>query len=231
MNLQSENINELALALSKAQGSMRAAKTNKINPFFKSKYADLCSIWEACREPLSDNGLGVVQAVSPIEDSAWMLVTTLVHSSGQWMRSYMPIITQKNDSQSLGSAIAYTKRYSLSAMVGVAVGEDDDGEGAMAGGDRKEKPPTLRNHSVPPKNAPVKKENDSDLHVFIDKLSEKYDKNLILDYIERRSKRFKMTSTETVSLMMKDEHGFVKEFEPWIANEKKIKMENISVNK
>lgn len=223
MNLQSENINELALALSKAQGSMGFAKTDKIHPHYKSKYADLASVWDACRAPLSENALAVVQGTTPAEGGTWMLVTTLAHSSGQWMRSYMPIITQKSDSQSFGSAVTYTKRYSLAAMVGVSTGEDDDGEAAV--GDRKQKSTPFRNPSAPIKSAPAKKDDSAVFHGFIDKLSEKYDKNLILDYIEKRSERFNMTPNETVSLMMKDEDGFVREFESWIAQEKKKQIE------
>ena len=137
METQTENINELIQALSKAQGSIQSAKKDKTNPFFKSKYADLCSVWDACRQALSDNSLAVVQTTQPIEDGTLMLVTTLGHSSGQWMRSFMPIITEKNktDPQALGKAITYMKRYSLSAMVGVAPDDDDDGESTM--GDRK----------------------------------------------------------------------------------------------
>ena len=144
MNPQSDNINELILALSKAQGSLGAAKKDKKNPFFKSNYADLSSVWDACRAALSSNQLAVVQGASQAEDGSWMLVTTLAHSSGQWMRSCMPIITQKTDSQSLGSAITYTKRYSLSAMVGVSTGEGEDDDGEKAMGDRKGKSQTLR---------------------------------------------------------------------------------------
>jgi len=228
MSLQSENINELALALSKAQGSMRIAKTNKVNPYFKSKYADLSSIWDACRASLSENGLAVVQGIVPAEDGAWRLVTTLIHSSGQWMRAYMPIITQKTDSQSLGSAITYTKRYSLSAMVGVATGEaDDDGESAM--GDRKQKSMTFKTPSSPKRIAPAKKDNDN-FNGLINKWGKKYDKNIILDYIEKRSVRFNMTVSQTVSLIEKDENGFVKELESWIAQEKK-KQVDINVDK
>lgn len=131
MNQQSENINELMTALSKAQGKIQPALKDKANPFFKSSYADLASVWTACREALSENGLAVVQSVVTYPDKGMNLVTTLGHSSGQWMKSEMPIISQKVDPQSLGSAITYYRRYSLAAMVGVAP-EEDDGEAAQA---------------------------------------------------------------------------------------------------
>lgn len=128
---QSESINELAMALAKAQGQIVPALKDSNNPFFKSSYADLSSVWAACREPLSSNGLAVLQTLEHI-DGVLNLVTTLAHASGQWIRSNLPVITQKADIQSLGSAITYCRRYSLSALVGVVADADDDGENAMA---------------------------------------------------------------------------------------------------
>ena len=138
MNNMSENINEIMTALSKAQGKIQPASKDKSNPYFKSKYADLASVWEACREALSEQGLAVVQTVGN-KDSGMVLITTLGHSSGQWIRSEMPIIVSKNDPQTLGSAITYYRRYSLSAIVGVAP-EDDDGEKAQAAYRKQEEP-------------------------------------------------------------------------------------------
>lgn len=131
MNLMSENINELMASLSKAQGKIQPASKDKSNPFFKSKYADLSSVWEACRESLSEHGLAVVQTVQQ-KPEGMVLVTTLGHSSGQWIKSEMPIIVAKQDPQTIGSAITYYRRYSLSAIVGVAPNDDDDGEKAQS---------------------------------------------------------------------------------------------------
>lgn len=126
----SENINEISSALAKAQGKIQPASKDKSNPFFKSKYADLSSCWEACREALSENGICVTQPIT-ISPNGMTLTTILAHSSGQWFKSEMPIVTQKNDPQTLGSAITYYRRYCLCAMVGVAP-EDDDGEKAQS---------------------------------------------------------------------------------------------------
>lgn len=126
MSNQSENINELATALSKAQGEMQAAIKDSVNPFFKSKYADLGSVWDAARPVLSKHGLCVIQATDIINDKI-VMVTTLAHSSGQWMKSIIPLNPAKNDSQGIGASITYLRRYSLSAIVGVVCDEDDDG--------------------------------------------------------------------------------------------------------
>lgn len=126
---QSPELGALAAALSKAQSIMEGAKEDANNPFFKSKYADLASVWAACKIPLTSNGLSIVQTVENGGEKAY-LVTTLLHISGQWMRSFMPILMAKQDAQSLGSAITYCRRYALAAIVGVCPA-DDDGEGAV----------------------------------------------------------------------------------------------------
>ncbi len=126
---QSENLDQLFTALAKAQGEMSAAAKDCANPFFKSRYADLSSVWTACREPLSKHGLSVLQIVQS-SDLGDVLHTTLGHSSGQYMTSTMPIRIKtdgKNDIQALGSTITYLRRYALSAIVGVAPDDDNDG--------------------------------------------------------------------------------------------------------
>ncbi len=126
---QSEQINELAASLSKAQGKITGALKDSSNPFFKTKYADLASVWDACREQLSANGLAVVQTVSG-EGEMLRVTTSLIHSSGQWMRDTLPLKPSKSDPQGIGSAITYARRYALAAIVGVAQ-IDDDAEAAM----------------------------------------------------------------------------------------------------
>lgn len=126
---QSDQINELACALAKAQSEIQPALKDSVNPFFKSKYADLSSVWSACKPALSKNGLAVLQTMDNLNGQL-VLLTTLAHSSGQWIRSPLPIVSAKQDAQSIGSAITYMRRYSLAAMVGVTTDEDDDGNAA-----------------------------------------------------------------------------------------------------
>lgn len=126
--MQSENINELAAALAKAQGQIEGAKKDSANPFFKSTYADLASVWDACRKQLSDNGLSIIQCPEEAENGI-AIETMLLHSSGQWKSGRYVIPVAKNDAQAMGSAITYGRRYALAAMVGIAP-EDDDGNAA-----------------------------------------------------------------------------------------------------
>jgi hypothetical protein len=128
---QSDSIKEIAAALAKAQGEIKGAVKDSTNPHFKSKYADLASVWDACRAALSKNGLAVFQTTETTADGIF-LVTTLAHSSGEWMRGTFPVQPVQNTPQGLGSAMTYARRYSLAAMVGVAP-EDDDGQAASEG--------------------------------------------------------------------------------------------------
>lgn len=124
----SEQIKDIATALAKAQAEIEGAKKDSTNPHFKSSYADLASVWDACRKALTGNGLSVVQG--PVSDEGRVGVTTmLMHSSGQWLESTFFMRPTKDDPQGAGSALTYARRYALAAMVGVAP-EDDDGNAA-----------------------------------------------------------------------------------------------------
>lgn len=136
----SRSLGALADALAKAQGDIEGAKKDANNPFFHSKYADLASVWEACRQPLSKNGLAVIQL--PGSNGQGLFVDTiLTHASGEWISSRLyvkPGYTSRegefvalSDPQALGSAITYGRRYGLQAIVGIAP-EDDDGNAASA---------------------------------------------------------------------------------------------------
>lgn len=142
----SESINDIMAALSKAQAVMSAASKDSSNPYYNSKYADLNSVWNACRDALSKHGLAVTQTMQYKADGSLQLVTILGHLSGQWIKSYLPIrysenVTEinkygkevkANPLQKLGSCLTYLRRYALAAIVGVAPDEDDDGNN-MAG--------------------------------------------------------------------------------------------------
>jgi hypothetical protein len=126
----SESIKELAGALAKAQGAMGAAKMDSINPFLKNKYADLGSVIQAAKKPLSDNGLSYTQHPA-VTDSHVTVTTILMHLSGEWIESEisLPLDGGKGLSlaQSMGAIITYLRRYTLSAILGIYADEDMDG--------------------------------------------------------------------------------------------------------
>lgn len=129
--LQSESIANLAKSLSIVQGKLTHAKKDSANPFFKSKYADLESVWDACRDLLAFNGLSVAQFPGTYSelDKTMSLTTVLLHESGEWISQEMSVPMSKVDAQGAGSCISYMRRYSLAAVVGV-VQADDDGNAA-----------------------------------------------------------------------------------------------------
>ena len=134
---QSETIGRLSEALSKVQAVLEGAKLDSTNPFFKSKYSDLTSVWTACRKPLAENGLSVIQTCQSETADMVIVETMLSHNSGEWVRGRLAMRPVKADPQGVGSCITYARRYSLAAIVGVAP-EDDDGNIASGKSDKPE---------------------------------------------------------------------------------------------
>ncbi len=135
--MQSEQINELALALAKAQGAMQNPVKNKkvsvrtkTGGTYEFEYADLAAILDAVKKPLSDNLLGYVQLLGQTTNAEgatkYVLHTRLMHGSGQWIESITPLLVQEQGSQAFGSALTFMRRYALSAMLGIAADSDDD---------------------------------------------------------------------------------------------------------
>ena len=129
----SEQINEIAAALSAFQGSLKQPKLSKevkvktkTGGSYTFKYADLSDCAEAAAPYLKENGLAVSQIISE-----WTLITLLTHTSGQWIKSELPIsLNNGADYQALGSAITYIKRYSYCAILGIVADADDDANAA-----------------------------------------------------------------------------------------------------
>lgn len=145
---KSDQINELAMALAKFQGSMPQViknKTVKIPNRPVYSYADLTGIWECIRKPLSSVGLSVTQVFNEN-----MITTILLHSSGQWIESDLTLKGIGGKAQDLGSEITYMKRYALSSILGITSEEDDDGESAQNAEPKKnsQKPDTSTSQST-----------------------------------------------------------------------------------
>ncbi len=184
INQMSDSINEFAAALAKAQGEIQPACKDKSNPYFKSKYADLGSIWDACRSSLSKNGLCVTQTISTRKEGMF-LITTLLHASGQWMKSEMPVIVSKQDPQTLGSALTYYRRYCLAAMVGVAP-EDDDGEKAQSMYRAHKSPEEHpRRKAMPPEPTKISHQQASEMEMILGDCDEKY-RQWVFDVIKKQ---------------------------------------------
>ena len=129
------NLGELAAALAKAQAAFprvlkdRTAKIASTKGEYSYKYADLASLLDAVRKPLSDNGLALTQPIE-ITDKGMVLHTMLLHSSGTHLDSYYALATHDRP-QEMGSEITYSRRYTAGSILGIASEEDDDGAAAQ----------------------------------------------------------------------------------------------------
>jgi len=125
----SESIIKIAPALLAAQKEMEGAKKDSSNPFFKSKYSDFNSVLEACKGPLNNNGIVILQPhrVDIGSMGTFMVVETiLMHESGEFISGETKVeVAKQNDPQALGSAQSYAKRYGLQSIVALP-SEDDD---------------------------------------------------------------------------------------------------------
>lgn len=134
----------IAKAFIAAQKEMGNAIKDSKNPFFKSAYADLNSVREACLPALNANGIAVLQPIVQI-DGKNFVKTLLLHESGESIEGLTEILFAKqNDPQAQGSGITYARRYGLQSLVNIGA-EDDDGNKAS------EKPKEAKKEST--KNA------------------------------------------------------------------------------
>jgi hypothetical protein len=129
--LTSDSTESLDAALAKVQGKIRAASKDAVNPHFKTRYADLTAIWDACRGPLAEHGVSVTQWPVHADDGRLHLVTRVAHG-GEWMMAQSSVPVAKQDPQGYGSALTYAKRYALASALGVVADDDDDGQAATS---------------------------------------------------------------------------------------------------
>ena len=146
----SQEIDKIASAIVSVQAGLKNPARNKtVHMTLKSgreyefKYATLDSILDLIRPVLAEHGLAMIQGTAggtAANQPPLYLTTRLLHSSGQFYETDTPIPYNGGDAQSLGIALTYTKRYSVTAMLGFSAEEDSDAGGAKKGGDRKGSP-------------------------------------------------------------------------------------------
>ena len=130
----------IAKALATAQMNMGKALKQSNNPHFRSKYADLGNVMDACLPALNEAGIAVIQPTGEDEKGRYV-ETILIHGeSGEQLSCRTPLIVQKNDMQGFGSAQTYARRYGLMSMAGIAP-EDDDGNAASKAAPKQEQKP------------------------------------------------------------------------------------------
>lgn len=150
----SQTIGELVKALVAASKNFKPVIKDKINPYFKSRYADLSSVLDATTDALLAEGLVIVQAPLVNESKAGV-TTMLMHTSGEWMRGDLLLPVSKWDAQGSGSGITYARRYAVQGFLHVSAEEDDDGNEASDKGQQAKaammpKPPQKTAMPKPP---------------------------------------------------------------------------------
>ena len=159
---RSESIIELSKAFAMFQAEVNNPINSTTNSFFKNKYATLGDVLNEVRPVLAKNGLSILQM--PSGDGGLVQLTTLIMpTSGEWIETE-PIVMrpEKPNAQGMGSVLTYARRYSLSAILGVASEDDDDGNQA-----------SQPQKSTPKAKASPKKQVDNSLKELIAELMEK----------------------------------------------------------
>lgn len=155
MENRSEKLGELAKALAQAQAEMSTASKSAENPHFRSRYADLAAVFEACKKALNKHGFAIVQKVKNDPNGA-CVETMLLHSSGEYVSSECWLPVAQKTAQAYGSTITYARRYGLTSLAGVAADEDDDGNAASAPAPSyRPQPPPQAPTMAAPMQAPV----------------------------------------------------------------------------
>lgn len=126
----SEKTDKLCPALAKAYLNLTDPQVDAENDHFDSKYAKLSTGTAIVRPVLAAEDLFYVQGAKK-DPEGWVLVTRIVHSSGQWQETDYPLITDKNP-QKQASANTYARRHALFAALGLAPIDDDDGKTASS---------------------------------------------------------------------------------------------------
>lgn len=115
---------------------------------YKTKYADLASVMDACREGLAANELAITQHVVGSD-----LFTVILHSSTQYIAGKLPLLGNKGTPQQLGSAMTYARRYGATSLLGIVAENDDDGLGAL-GRQQQGRQQNQDSRQQPPRNVP-----------------------------------------------------------------------------
>lgn len=133
--LHSDAINELADAMSKAQGEYLPLFYNKTNPYERWEYNDLNAILKAVRPALTKYGVFFTQSPYVDDSGATIVHTILIHKSGQWISSKVRVVPSKNNQHETDSVLTFQKRSSACSLLGIAGDNDrtdDDAEKDMA---------------------------------------------------------------------------------------------------
>lgn len=166
----SDQINELAQAMAKSQGEFKEIKKTKTAIVrgetktgkayeYSYDYADLSVILQAVTPALAKNGLFLTQGTNAERS---MLITKIIHSSGQWIETEYPIISKGQDMQGEGAGFTFARRYAINGILGISSEADTDGEHQRPSDNIERKPQKLKEPAKEIKNYAPAPANDND---------------------------------------------------------------------
>ena len=148
----SQELQQLAEALAKAQAELSPVPFDSNNPFYKSRYASLSAVIAEVRKVLPKHGLSIVQTPTSHMEFGIFYVgveTMLIHDSGEWIKSTVsvPVVATElievftkrfnkdgdayyaspNILQEAGKIITYLRRYGIVSILMLSAEEDIDG--------------------------------------------------------------------------------------------------------
>lgn len=202
-------IGELAAALSKAQAAFpkvlkdRTAKIQSPRGNYEYKYADLATLIEAIRKPLADNGLAFSQLIQ-MGEGHHVLHTVLIHSSGAELCSNYALGNHDRP-QEMGSEITYARRYALSALLGVASEDDDDGAAAQRSDSVRAKKPPYEGKDAPfeyrgPRGVQVVPASVLDAQAPVSDAINEADRDFLVGAVRRAADKYKFTTEERMAI-------------------------------
>ncbi len=182
----SETNTKIAPALAKAWGELENPKHNstvkvktKNGGEYSFDYTDLGGIFDEAKRVFKEHSLSVLQNASTKEIGGKLMIsveTMLLHSSGEWVKTEPLQMPSNPNIQDMGGQITYMKRYSLSALLGIATEKDDDANGASG-----------NDYQMTTKKASEKQLNYVN-KLLKDKVSDRFNEKQLYDLIKQKIK-------------------------------------------
>jgi hypothetical protein len=181
---KSDDINELAAALSKFQGEVRDADRNKAS--YNGKYAQLDQIFSIIRPILSKCGLSFMQNLVSQSAAEVRIQTWIMHSSGQYIMSELTVPVnvasgKTNSLQQVGVTASYAKRYAIMGALGICQKDEDDDADSLT--DRPKELPKAVQKNQPFKPPAIKTITNDEAIALLDLIVKAgYSEKKILDH-------------------------------------------------
>lgn len=156
------SISKIVGALAIAQGKFATLKSEREvtvtgeKAAYKFRYAELHSLLEVVRKPLSEAGIAVVQVPEVTNEMRNVtVITKLLHVSGESLEGRLTVPVQRPGPMGIGAAITFARRYTLLSLLGLAQADEPDELGELAPGVPPPLPRPLQDSAAGRSSTPV----------------------------------------------------------------------------